>query len=238
MAEAPLDRAALLMAAARAASSAALGQDDAEQRRRLDGKRFEVRIRFGCGGEAQVQDGKAAFAVRFDEVDRMLRLRAAPDLNLDDPVVASIGGKKVEAVEGFWLRRPWLLGEGCPALPAAEGEAAKAVAEEGSKEPGAPPAQGYRVGIAEFFSSSDSRTARRDGRAYEAAKELGGVQQPSKSGYNLVLSGRLRQLPSGRVISCVAADPDQPPECVISAQFDRVRIESPGTREILADWSR
>lgn len=247
VAERPMDRAALLMAAAKTASAAALGRVDTDERRLLDGKRFEVRIRFGCSADPQPQSGPAAFGVRFDEVDRMLRVRAAPDLSLEDPLIASIGGESVEAVEGFWLRRPWLLADGCPRVPApaptaeVERDPKEASTASSGTEPDVPPpspARTYRVGIAEFFTEADSRTARRDGRAYEAAKELGGVQRPSDSGYNLVLSGRLRQLPSGQVISCVAANPDEPPQCVISAHFDRVRIESPSTREILAEWSR
>lgn len=253
VADTPLDRAALLMAAARAASAAALGQPDADQRRLLDGKRFEVRIRFGCPTGPQPTASDATFAVKFDEVDRMLRVRAAPDLRIGDPRIAAIGGDTVEAVEGFWLHRPWLLAEGCPpapspapspaASPTTDTEAGVEVAAAISpgqepKVPSPPSPPNETVGIAEFFTMAHSRTARRDGRAYEAVKELGGVQRPSQIGYNLVLSGRLRQLPLGQVIACVAAGPDAPPDCVISAQFDRVRIESPGSREILAEWSR
>lgn len=252
VAERPLDRAALLMAAAKAASATALGRVDADQRRLLDGKRFEVRIRFGCpadlrpaGEPAAVRKGAPSrFDVKFGKVDRMLRIRAAPDLNVEDPLIASIGGETVEEVEGFWLRRPWLLADGCPPVPPApatetQTEDAPAVTES-AKPSAAPaaPARTYRVGIAEFFTDADSRAGRRDGRAYETTKVLGGVQQPSDVGYNLVLSGRLRQLPSGQVITCVPASPDEPPQCVISADFDRVRIEAPNTREILAEWSR
>lgn len=246
VAEHPMDRAALLMAAARAASAAALGGVDTVQRRLLDGKRFEVRIRFGCPGDPLPQGGSAPFEIKFDEVDRMLRVRAAPDLNREEPLVSSIAGEAVEAVEGFWLRRPWLLADGCPRLPAPDPttEAQRGPNDSSArsaKDPDVPPPSptpALTVGIAEFFTEADSRAGRRDGRAYQAAKVLGGVERPSNIGYNLVLSGRLRQLPSGQVITCVAANPDQPPQCLISADFDRVRIEAPGTREILAEWNR
>ncbi len=244
VAERPLDRAALLMAAARAASAAALGRVDTDQRRLLDGKRFEVRIRFGCPSDLPPTAGSARFEVKFDEIDRMLRIRAAPDIRVDDPLMASIGGETVEAVEGFWLRRPWLLADGCPPAPPpppADPNPKQAAAETEEKDAAATPpapAPTYRVGIAEFFTEADSRAGRRDGRAYEATKVLGGVQRPSDIGYNLVLSGRLRQSPSGQVITCIAASPDESPQCLISADFDRVRIEAPATREILAEWSR
>jgi hypothetical protein len=54
---------------------------------------------------------------------------------------------------------------------------------------------------------------------------------------DLVLTGRLRRLPEGRVILCrpVAGSP---PACVISAEFEQVRIENNITGEQLAQWSR
>src|ERR1700741_3492845 len=48
--EPPLDRAALLLAVARAPSATAIGAEDRVSQRELDGKRFEMRIRFGCPG--------------------------------------------------------------------------------------------------------------------------------------------------------------------------------------------
>ena len=50
--EPPMDRAGLLKAVGAAASAGALGQDDADAQRKLDGKKFEVRIRFGCATSA------------------------------------------------------------------------------------------------------------------------------------------------------------------------------------------
>ena len=47
-----MDRAALLMEVAKAASASALGKDISNDLRKLDGKRFEVRIRFGCAPPA------------------------------------------------------------------------------------------------------------------------------------------------------------------------------------------
>jgi hypothetical protein len=55
-------------------------------------------------------------------------------------------------------------------------------------------------------------------------------------GFTLVLSGRLKALPDRRVILCSARGPDSPPECVVSAEFDRVWIEHPATKEVVAQW--
>ena len=92
------------------------------------------------------------------------------------------------------------------------------------------------MGVAQFFTKTDPRTGRRDHRPYEATETLGEGKRPSAEGYNLVLSGRLRAQPLGRVISCHATDVDAPPQCIVSADFDRVWIENPRSKEILANW--
>lgn len=252
--EPPMDREALLLAVTHAASAAALGQDDRARQRGFDGKRFEVRVRFGCPSES-AGTGSGRFAVRFDEEDRTLRLRASPDLGLEDPEIAALAGEAVEAVEGFWFERPWLLADGCPAVPnrptaatpgeqkpaadgvepVASGSAAKP--RDRTREATVQPGSGQRVGIAHFFTRTDPRTGRRDHRAYEATKVLEKAEQPSAQGYNLVLSGRLSAEPLGRVISCSVLSADAPPQCVVSADFDRVWIERPGSRQIVAEWA-
>jgi hypothetical protein len=221
-AERPLDRSAILIAAAKAGSAAALGQDDLSEQRQLDGKTFEIRIRFGCATSSAGAPKVGPFNVRFDSADRTLRVRAAPDLTRETPQVAMSG---VEHVEGFWMRRPWLLTPGCPASAATPGASTSPVSEQ-------------RVGIAQFSTSTDARTGRRDGRPYEATKVLEDGAVPSRQGYDLVLSGRLRRYPDGRVIICRISGAEVPPECVISAQFDRVRIQTPDGKSTLGDWSR
>ena len=249
IAEPPMNRSAMLSAVAKAASALALGRDDVAEQRSLDGKRFEVRIRFGCAASVGSASAAGPFNVRFDEEKRTLRIRATPDLSQADPRVAALGGEAVEAVEGFWMYRPWLLEAGCPAAPAAppapseaksEGPApAVATAVEAEERPrtAAPSTAGQRVGIAHFFTKTDSRAGRRDSRAYEATKVLPEGRQPSRAGYDLVLSGRLATVSGGKVINCRIQGPNMPPECIVSAQFDRVRIETPGTKEVVAEWS-
>ena len=157
------------------------------------------------------------FNVRFTSNDRTLRVKAAPDLTRNDPSVAALASGS-EAVEGFWMRRPWLLEAGCPSLGAAS-----AVSDQ-------------RVGIAQFFTEADTRAVRHEGEAFEATKVLGEAEQPSRQGYDLVLSGKLRKLPSSRVIACRATGTETPPECMVSAQFERVRIETVDGKTILGDW--
>lgn len=253
VAEPPMDRAALLIQVAKAASASALGKDISNDLRKLDGKRFEVRIRFGCAPPASPPEvektakpaaqrqATGPFNVRFDEKDRTLRLRAAPDLTLNDRWIASVVDESVEAVEGFWMYRPWLLTDGCPVIPAqldsgaSDGGLASETNDVAAVRITAPDRK-YRVGLAQFFTKTDPRTGRRDGRAYETTKILPDDKQPSRQGYNLVLSGRLRHLPSGQVIACRTESTNAPPQCVVSAEFDRVWVEEPETESLIAEW--
>ena len=247
--EPPLDRAGMILAMARSASATALGEEDRAAQRQLDGKRFEVRVRFGCPAGGARPEEERSGTVSFDEDTRTLRLSVAPNVASDDPWIETLGGEGVEAVEGFWLRRPWLLSAGCPSLPDPPTEPAEPTElqprddqarRRADPEADAPPAAVAtpRVGIAQFFTESDPRGARRDKRAYDVTKTLDATATPSAQGYDLVLSGRLRKLPDGRVISCRMRAADLPPDCVTAAEFSRVWIEEPATREVLAQWGR
>lgn len=246
--EPPMDRAALLAEVAKAASIAALGGRSDRGQGALDGKPFELRIRFGCTVQAtRAPSSDGPFNVRFNEKDRTLRVRAAPDLTLDDPKIAARAAESIESVEGFWMYRPWLLAAGCPATPGTlppldamkAGEGDDVAVQRPASDPDRPPVaalSNWRVGIAQFFTDADSRTRRRDQRAYEATKLLPAGETPSAQGYDLVLEGRLRKFPDGSVISCTIENIDAPPQCVVSAGFDRVTIEQPATGEVLAQW--
>jgi hypothetical protein len=237
-----LDRRGLLEAVWSAASSAASGTDDSSDQRALDGRQFEIRIRFGCAGPEQALKS-VPLGWSFNERDRTLRVRAAPTINKKQPRVAELAPQNTEAVEGFWIPRPWLLDAACPAASAIEPaiETRQMAAEE--QEPKAGPASTHvpvsgKVGIAEFFSTTDARTGRRDSRAYEDVQVLAKDQPPSSQGFNLVLTGRLRALPGRKVINCIRDDRDAPPDCVAAAAFDRVFIEQPETGAIVAVWSQ
>jgi hypothetical protein len=221
--EPPLDREGLLIAVARAASATALGRNDRDAQRQLDGDRFELRLRFGCGGAPSVGESESR-SWTFDQNERVIRFRLEPDFAGDLPMMEALAGGEFESVEGFWIRRPWLLSAGCPASRTVPPPATTASAAD------------ERIGIAQFFTKADPRTHRRDSRAYEATKRLEENEAPSAQGYDLVLAGRLKALPDGRVVVCSAAQPDVPPKCIVSAAFDRVRIERPDTGAMVAEW--
>jgi len=245
----PLDRAKLLAAVAQAASAHASGIDDGTAQQTLDGRQFELRIRFGCSGpSSELREEWLGWT--YDRQAGTLRVRAKPTLAAEDELVRAVGGDDFEAVEGFWIPRPWLLQPTCPAAAvrsepaevaaeaAAEAQPAEAVSSSAAadSEISEPVPKWPRVGIAQFFSDTDPRTGRRSMRPYEAVKKRDSQLPVGSQGFNLVLSGRLKALPGKRVIACPAKGPDSPPECVVSADFDRVWIETPGTRDVIAEW--
>lgn len=248
----PLDRTALLAVIAQAASATAAGADMPESVQSLDGRQFELRIRFGCGGPA-TELGDRWLGWSFDSESRRIRVRAMPTISRDEPLIEQLGDGEFEAIEGFWIPRPWLLQPVCPAVaairgaanrPTAEGETGREQAESevdatdsGEDQLDEPMPRSPRIGIAQFFTSEDPRTRRRGMRPYEASHTLAEGKPISSQGFDLVLSGRLRALPGRGVIICSARNANSPPECVVSAEFLRVWIEQPDTGDVIAEWS-
>ena len=239
--EPPFDRDRLLLTVARAASAHSAGMNEPGAQRSLDGKQFEVRLRFGCDGPGP-RTGEHGWSL--DPDGRTLRLRAVSTLSLDDEVARGVAGDGVEAVEGFWLPRPWLLQAACPSARPAANPGTAAEAQTNSSEvapaasPDVPPASAVqRIGIAQFFTAQDARTRRRMDRPFEAVKQLGEGERAGQDGFDLVLSGRLRARGDGRVILCAGSGRDRPPDCIVSAAVDRVRIERPADQAVMAEWS-
>jgi hypothetical protein len=214
-----LDRAALLTAVARAASAHAAGQQD---RQNLAGRRFTLKIRFGCGDAGGTGAGPISWT--YDEAEQRLTIRARPDIDAEAAGFGEDGEETIEAVEGFWISQPWLLTDACAAA-AEEGEGAAAAAP--------PPT----VGIAQHFTAQDSRVQRRAERSYEIVRRAEPAIVPPAEGFNLVLEGRLEAWPQGQVIRCRGAGSAARPVCVISAEFDRVAFENPQNGLTIAQWS-
>lgn len=215
-----MDRAAFLAAVAAAASAHTAGADDRQAQSALDGRRFAVRLRFGCGGPAgEESDAPLQWTASKDQTS--FEVRATPDLSLDLEQFEGSAGETIEAVEGFWLARPWLTSDTCPA-----------------QRPDAPvtavsPAR--LVGIAQFFTPDDSRIQRRGDRSYVTVEKVESAEELPGHGLVLLLEGRFRRWPGGKVIRCVGTGVASQPECVAAAYLDRAAFERPDGTE-LAEW--
>lgn len=214
-----LDRAGLLAAVARAASAHTTGANDREAQAALAGRRFTLRVRFGCGPAGVAGDGP--FAWQYDEAEQRLTIRARPDIDADAAALEGLPEGAVEAVEGFWIPQPWLLTDACPAEPGAASAA------------GTPPPS---VGIAHYFTAQDSRVQRRADRSYEIVRRADPAILPPEQGFNLVLEGRLTPWPGAGVIRCTGSGAAVRPVCIVSAEITRVAFENPETGLTVAQW--
>ena len=218
--EPPLDREALLLSVARVASASAAGADDRKVQAGLAGRRFTIRIRFGCSGPS-TDLAASSMGWTYNETEQALKVRAVPDVSGELPLMRGMAGDDVEAAEGFWIPRPWLFADTCPAAPAGPTPEAPV--------PGS-------VAVMQFFTASDSRTERRSTRSFETVQRMEPESAPGAAGFTLVLRGRLEALPDGRVIRCVSVDANARPACVASVEFGRVSIENAATGASLAEW--
>lgn len=226
--EPPLDRRGLLLAVADVASLHAAGRDETALQQSLKGRRFEVRLRFGCAASAPEGRGWT-----FDPEERVLRVQAVPDISMNDELVHRLSGEEIEGVEGFWLQRPWLLDAACPSASTVVPDASPPSSEE---EKNLSASELPRIGMAQFYTIEDSRAHRRDDRPFSATVRLQAGENPSTDGYDLVLSGRLTPMPDGPVIACDNTSMDQAPSCIVSAEFETISL-APAAGEVIAQWS-
>lgn len=194
----------------------------------LVGRQFDIRLAFGCeGAQAAPAEGAGDGLARWSwGPDReTIRLNLAPGDWTRSALIAGAGQEKWEAVEGFWIARPWMSADGCPSIradPLASG-------------PVSPSPQA--VGLAAVFEKDGSRLGRRNGRAYtHTLRQAGDAPLVAlDAGYRVRLEGRIAAFPDGRAIRCRAANPNQRPVCVAATQLDRVAFETP-TGETLSEW--
>ena len=219
--EPALDRAGLLEAVAQAASAHAAGIDDSQAQSALDGRRFAIKLRFGCGGPAgEASSEPLRWRVKSDS---SLEITATPDLSLTAPELAGALTQTVEAVEGFWVARPWLLSDTCPAL---------------RKDAKAPPsAPDHSVGIAQYYTPEGSRTERRSGRPYVSIAPLKPGEPLPQDGFILLLEGRLQGWPGGPPIHCATSAAGARPSCIASVRLDRVAFTRPGDGSVIDEWT-
>lgn len=221
-----LDRTAFLGAAA--AAAAAYAEGAAPGRDSLAGRTFSIVTAFGCSGPAPETTAGADGRARWSWIDDQsaIRLSASPGDWTGSALIATAdAAPDWEAVEGFWITRPWIPAGGCPSV---------------RRDPllsGPPAASPETVGLAAVHTARSSRLTRRNGRPYThvVRGESDAAATPSPGGYRLRLEGRLTAFPDGRAFRCRAAGPDQRPVCIAAAQLDRVAFETPDG-VVLSEW--
>jgi len=213
--EVTLQRADLIRLAAAAADAAAGGPEVNDA---LEGKRFVIRIPFGCGGLGTAEQG--AYGARYTAEERTLRISVQPETWGRIPwVVEELSRREADGAEGLWVPRPWTQSETCPA-------------EAGDL---ANPASS--LGIAQIYDAASSRVGQRRGRALEATVQMNADEPDLSKGLRLVLEGRVARWPASReTVLCRAAQTYERPLCVVSAKFDRIAVENASNGDQLAEW--
>lgn len=219
-----LDRGDILNAVAVAADAHAQGKAGTAENAALVGRRFELRLPFGCYG-ASPEDSPSSLRWSYDAETRTLRVSAAPEVWTGIPWVRALGGEDVEAVEGFWIPRPWTASEACP------------TAEARAMVPPILPAPQQSVGLAQFFDADSSRVPQRDGKPYETVEKIEPDALQATEGFRLVLSGRIGALPDGQPVGCGSAGAELRPTCLVAVEVNRVAIENPLSGALLAEWN-
>lgn len=252
-----LNRAALLAALTEAGTALADGQT---RNAALTGRTVSVRLPFGCGGEAAVVSEVGGLPRLVRNADGSLTLTVTPeDLGASALVPATRQGAvdKWEAVEGFWIARPWSGLDACPAsatLAAPAPDLAPSPAQTAIKTPAegktaeaktvddvaAPPiVQPERsAGLAAVLETGGSRLGRRQGQAYVHVirGEKGVAPTPAPGGYALRLEGRLTAFADGKAVHCVQKDAESRPVCVAALRLDRLAFEDGATGALLSEW--
>jgi hypothetical protein len=222
--EQPLSRADLIEAVQAAASAYAAGEPAPQPKDGLVGRKFSIRIPFGCEGP-QVRAAGAQIYYELDPTARSIRLVARPAGWSQLPLIQALpAGDRPENVEGFWLPRPWTTADTCPPSrnrpPAA------------SPTPPASPT----LGLASLFEASASRVAQRRDRPYEhVLKAPDDAALAPARGFELRLEGRVTGFPGGQAVQCWSETPDHRPICLLAVDFERVAFErADGT--VISEW--
>ncbi|MCC2980972.1 hypothetical protein [Sphingomonas sp. IC4-52] len=223
-----LRRSDLIALGAAAADAATSARDLPAQAAAVAGKRFELDIPFGCDGPAP-ETSELPMRWRYDAAAGALRVHVAP-VSWAPTEWWAAPPAAVEALEGFWIERPWSSSETCPAR--AEPPAAPAEADAPS-----PPVGGETLGIAQLITPDTPRQMQRSGKAYEAVVRMAGDAVAIDRGLRLRLSGRIGRFPDGQPVRCRdGGGPHQRPICLIAVSLDEVAFQNPADDALLATW--
>lgn len=229
---APVGRAELLAAAAAAADEVAAGNALPKANLELIDRTFELRLPFGCGGGLLPDWGEWS----VDPKTRVLRISVRPELRSDNQTIKALAaGLTYDAVEGFWVARPWTRSEKCPTpLPSV----ATPASPVGDDAPAAPTdaSQTHTFALIQYFSPDAPRTLRRGSRPYSYTGKAPETETIGAKGFRLKLTGRIAAYGDGQPIHCVVPTPSRPPVCAVAVEFTEVVLEDADTGERLAEW--
>jgi len=227
----PLMRADLLWLAGTAADAFAGGGPSPEALQTNAGRRFDLRLPFGCGGPAPAN---AASGWTYDERSGTLRVFTRPE-RWNATEWADGDEAAIERIEGFWIDRPWTSSENCPPLtiqPVSETEAAGGVEAE-TPAPAALPA----LAIGQIYTRESARGGRREGDAFQTVARVTRDALNTSQGFRLRLRGRLTNAIGAQPVACRAESSAQRPVCLITVTIDEAAIENPATGQTLATWN-
>lgn len=222
-----LRRTDLIALANDAADALAAGNAPGDSITEATGRRFEIRLPFGCEGPAG-EASTAAMRWRYDVDERTLRIQAAPVGWKAADWWGDAVPDAVDAIEGFWIVRPWTSSEACPGgvdRPAATGVEAVTL-------------PGQTLALGQLYSKDGPRRGRRDGQPYQSVLRVAQDKLDTSRGFRLLLTGRLAAMPGGTgPVRCrQPAGAEQRPICLVGVTFDRVAIENAANGNVVATW--
>ena len=222
-----LGRSDLIALAASVADATAAGRDPGNQVAEADGRRFEVRLPFGCDGPA-MEGSNAAMRWRYDARDQALRIHVDPVTWSPDAWWPGDAANGVEAVEGFWITRPWTSSEACPS------------GDDRLATPGAEPVTlpGQTLALGQILLAKGARGGGRNGQPYEIVVRVPEQELGVSKGFRLRITGRIVAVGAIGPVQCrQPASPEQRPVCLVSIAMDEVAVENPANEKTLATWS-
>ena len=222
----PLFRHDLIDAAREAASDFASSGKQQEGSDALVGRRFVLRVAFGCGGLSD-QSVTGQLSAVYDAQKGTVTLTAAPSVWTTLPLIQDLPDlSSIEAVEGFWIPRPWMYDETCPART------------DGPPPVTPTPPQAPTLGLAQIFPAGGSRLVQHAANPYQYTRKISADETDILShSYYLQLEGTLSGFADGRALHCWSEAADHAPICLYAATLDRVAFTDADSGEVLAIWT-
>ncbi|MBB3861960.1 hypothetical protein GGQ88_003250 [Novosphingobium hassiacum] len=223
----PATRTEIVAAVASAADATAAGLPLPEANLTLANRTFELHLPFGCGPDA----GSAWGQVRRDPSTSVLRVSVTPErFGQNQRIAATAAGEPFDAIEGFWIERPWTTAETCPK------SAPSAPVQSTGNAPNPQPAAPQTLAIAQFFKPDAPRTSQRGNRPYTYVGKPDPADPALGGAMRLRLTGRISGFADGHPVHCHTSNPSAPPLCVVAVEFTGVGIEDVQSGKILTEW--